>query len=193
MPTNNSTQNRRSIRLAEYDYTQPGAYFITICAHERACVFGDIVGDEMRLNDAGWMVQQCWDEIPEHYPGIDIDAFTVMPNHIHGIVILVGATPRGCPVPTPQIRNRWEGQAQGPAPTANTRNLSLPDVVHRLKSLTTRRYADGVKHHNWPPFNKKLWQRNYYEHIIRDEEDLRDIRDYIQNNPLRWADDDLHP
>jgi REP element-mobilizing transposase RayT len=71
--------------------------------------------------------------------------------------------------------------------------LSLPDVVHRLKSLTTRRYADGVKHHNWPPFNKKLWQRNYYEHIIRDEEDLRDIRDYIQNNPLRWADDDLHP
>jgi len=139
------------------------------------------------------MVQQCWDEIPEYYPGIEIDAFTVMPNHIHGIVILVGATPCGCPGSTPQIRDRREGQAQGPAHTANKRNLSLPDVIHRLKSLTTKRYADGVKHHAWPSFNKKLWQRNYYEHIIRNEEDLRMIREYIQYNPLRWADDDLHP
>jgi REP element-mobilizing transposase RayT len=83
--------------MHEYDYTQPGAYFITVCAHERTCVFGDIVDGEMRVNDAGWMVQQCWDEIPEHYPGIEIDAFTVMPNHIHGIVILVGATPPWLP------------------------------------------------------------------------------------------------
>lgn len=111
----------------------------------------------------------------------------------HGIIIIVGATPCGCPGSTPQIRDRWNGQAQGPAPTTNVRNLSLPDVVHRFKSMTTRRYADGVKHDNWPPFNKKLWQRNYYEHIIRNEDGLRDIREYIKSNPLRWAEDELHP
>lgn len=101
--------------------------------------------------------------------------------------------PCRCPGSTLQLRDLWNGQAQGPAPTVNAPNLSLPNVVHRLKSLTTNRYSEGVKYDNWPPFNKKLWQRNYYEHIIRNEDDLRDIRDYIQYNPLRWAVDDLHP
>ncbi len=92
--------HRRSIRLRGPDYSQAGAYFITICVQNRLCLFGEIGNSEMRLNDAGRMVQTVWDEIPVYYPGIDIDAFVVMPNHIHGIVVVVGAGPRACPDPS---------------------------------------------------------------------------------------------
>ena len=97
MKFNPKIHNRRSIRLQGYDYSQAGAYFVTICTHNRKCLFGDIADGEMWLNDAGRMVQAVWDEIPAHYPGIDIDAFVIMPNHIHGIIVIVGAAPRGRP------------------------------------------------------------------------------------------------
>lgn len=179
MKYNPDIHHRRSIRLKGYDYTQAGAYFITICTQNRLCLFGEVVNGEMRLNEAGAMVQSVWDEIPVFYPGVLTDAFVVMPNHIHGIVVLVGAPPRGCPN---------QGQAQGPAPT-----LSLPDVVHRFKTMTTKRYADGVKRNGWPPFPGRLWQRNYYEHIIRNEESLNRIRQYIADNPARWVQDRDNP
>ena len=105
----------------------------------------------MRLNNAGEMVKTVWREIPTHYEGINIDEFTIMPNHIHGIVNIVGAGPCACPDPTPKKTN---GQPQGVAPTT----LSLSDVIHRFKTMTTKRYADGVKKPNWLPFAKKLWQ-----------------------------------
>ncbi len=89
-------RNRRSIRLGGYDYSHTGAYFVTICTQHRECLFGDIVNGKMILNDAGRMVQTGWDEIPTRYPGIDIDAFQIMPNHIHGIIV-VGAAPCGRP------------------------------------------------------------------------------------------------
>jgi REP element-mobilizing transposase RayT len=133
--------HRRSIRLKGYDYSQPGAYFITICTQDRACLFGEVVDGEMRLNDAGQMVQ---DEI---------------------------------------------GQPQGVAPT----KLSLPDVVHRFKTMTTKRYIDGVKKFGWTPFRRRLWQRNYYEHIIRNDHALQRIREYIWTNPLRWHLDRENP
>jgi hypothetical protein len=101
MSYNPDIHQRRSIRLKRYDYATPGAYFVTVCTHERECLFGDIVDDVMRLNEAGRMVNTVWDEIPAHYPGIDVDAFIVMPNHIHGIVAIVGAAPRGRPGPEP--------------------------------------------------------------------------------------------
>ncbi|MFP4040814.1 MAG: hypothetical protein ACLFS7_09760, partial [Desulfosudaceae bacterium] len=97
MKFNSKIHHRRSIRLQGYDYSQAGAYFVTICTQNRECLFGDIADGEMRLNDAGQMVQTVWDEIPAHYPGIDIDAFIIMPNHIHGIIVLVGAAPCGRP------------------------------------------------------------------------------------------------
>jgi len=179
--------HRRSIRLNGYDYTQAGAYFITICTHERACLFGEVVGSEMRLNDAGRMVETVWDELPCFYPGVDIDGFIVMPNHIHGIIVLVGAAPRGRPDDV--IDDRPDsGQPRGVAPT-----LSLPDVVHRFKTMTTKRYTDGVKQSGWPPFRGRLWQRNYYEHIIRNDESLDRIREYILNNPLQWELDRENP
>lgn len=181
-------RQRRSIRLKNYDYSQAGAYFVTICAQNRECLFGEIVDGVMQLNDAGLMVQSVWNDIPTFYPNVETDAFVVMPNHIHGVVVLVGATPRGRPDigrGHPDI-----GQAQRPAPTLH---LTLGDVVHRIKTMTTKRYADHVKHSGWPAFPGRLWQRNYYEHIIRDEASLARIREYISNNPWRWALDHDNP
>jgi REP element-mobilizing transposase RayT len=171
--------HRRSIRLKGYDYSQAGAYFVTICTQNRVCLFGEVAEGEMWFNDAGQMVETVWGELPIFYPGVDIDGFVAMPNHIHGIIVLVGAAPRGRPdLAPPQAM----GQARGPAPT-----LSLSDVVHRFKTMTTKRYADGVKQWGWMPFPDRLWQRNYYEHIIRDEESLNRIRQYIVDNPACWA------
>jgi len=183
--TDSQDHHRRSLRLKDYDYARAGTYFVTVCAQDRACLFGDIVDGAMRLNDAGRMVQTVWDDLPNHYAGMETDAFIVMPNHVHGIVVLVGAAPRGRPV----FGQAQElGQAQGPAPT-----LSLPDVVHRFKTLTTKRYTDGVKRDGWPPFRSRVWQRNYYEHVIRDEASLHGIREYVLNNPLQWALDRENP
>jgi len=150
----------------------------------------------MVLNEAGQMVQIVWDKIPEHYLGIEKDEFVVMPNHIHGIIIIVGVAPCGRPNNGrvhPVLR-----QPRGVAPT-----LSLPDVVHRFKTMTTKRYADGVKQNGWPPFPGRLWQRNYYEHIIRlsasgyaqadNENELDRIQKYIKNNPIKWDVDRENP
>jgi REP element-mobilizing transposase RayT len=185
MKYNPKIHHRRSVRLLGYDYSQTGAYFITICTQNRECLFGKIEDGELRLNDVGEMIQAFWDEIPSYYPGIDIDEFIVMPNHIHGIIVIVGADPCG----RPGLANPQNGQARGPAPTG----LSLPDIAHRFKTMTTKRYADGVKQNGWSAFHGKLWQRNYWEHIIRNESELNSIRLYIQINPAQWELDKLHP
>ena len=192
MTFNPDIHRRRSIRLQGYDYSQAGAYFITICTQNRECMFGEIVDGKMALNHAGNMIQTVWDEIPFHYAGIEIDEFIVMPNHIHGIItiVVVGATPRGCPGV-----GQENGQAQGPAPTGGTGNtgtLSLGDMVHRFKTMTTKRYADGVKQSGWQSFPGKLWQRNYWEHIVRNEMELNRIREYIHTNPTQWESDQLN-
>jgi putative transposase len=174
---------RRSVRLKGYDYAQNGAYFFTIVVKGRECLFGNIMSGEMVLNDAGGMVQTVWDQLPEYYTGIHPDIFQIIPNHLHGIIILnntksrVGAGPCACP----ENEQKTQGQPQGIAPT-----VSLPDVVRRFKTLTTKRYIDGVKNHNWPPFPGRLWQRNYYEHVIRKGNGLRKLREYILNNPKKW-------
>jgi len=164
--------HRRSLRLRGFDYSQDGAFFVTICTQHRICLLGEIVGEEMILNDAGKMVQAAWDEIPFQYPGFETDERVVMPNHLHGILV----------IQTKEKGNGQEGQT-----------LSLPDVVKRWKTLTTKRYSDAVKQHRWPPFPGKLWQRNYYEHIIRNEEELNHVREYIFTNPLKWIDDKENP
>lgn len=180
MSYNPSLHHRHSIRLKEYDYSQNGMYFITVCAQNRECLFGEIIEivgagpcarPGMKLNNVGKMIETVWNEIPKYYNNMEIDVFQIMPNHIHGIIV---------------INN---GQPQGVAPT----KLSLPDVVHRFKTMTTKRYIDGVKNKHWPPFNGKLWQRNYYEHIIRNEQSLEEIREYIVNNPSNWGNDQNNP
>jgi REP element-mobilizing transposase RayT len=169
--------------LKGFDYSQAGAYFVTICIQNRICLFGKIENGEIQLTEAGYMVHRIWNELPEKYPGVEIDEFIVMPNHIHGIVVLnVGAGPCACP-------DSNKGQPRGVAPT----RLSLPDVVHRYKSFTTSEYRIGVEQLKWIPFPGKLWQRNYYEHVIRNEKELNQIREYISNNPLQWALDNENP
>jgi len=183
---------RRSIRLKDYDYHHAGAYFVTIVSQDRRCLFGDVVDGKMQLNAASQMVQTVWDELSNNYPGVETDYFVVMPNHIHGVIVFVGADPRACP--------ESGGQPQGVAPTKTqsayadvARSLSLPDVLHRFKTLTTQRYAVGVKDYGWVRFNGRLWQRNYFEHVIRDENSLHRIREYILDNPMRWEFDRENP
>ena len=195
--TSDPTRHRRqSIRLPAYDYAQAGAYFVTVCTQNRECAFGDVVDGEMVLNEPGRMVETTWRELPQHYPGVEVVAFVVMPNHVHGVIMLVGAGPRACPDNPGRSRGvagqprRFAGQPRGVAPTGT---MSLPDVVHRFKSLTTARYRRGVLQDRWLPFPGRLWQRNYYEHVVRNDEELNDIRQYIAENPLRWAGDGENP
>jgi putative transposase len=205
MAFNPDIHRRRSIRLPSFDYRTSGAYFVTVCIQNREPLFGEIVEGRVQLFEAGEMVQQIWDNIPEWYLGIHVDVSITMPNHFHGIV-LVGAAPSGRPPFAPCGHPKGEGQAQGlekkgqaqgpekkgqaqgPAPT-----LSLSDVMHRFKSLTTANYRKNVLTRNWPPFPGRLWQRNYYERIIRDDDELFAYRDYIQANPSKWNDDEENP
>lgn len=182
---NDRNKHRRSIRLQSYDYKRSGAYFVTMVTQNRACLFGDVVNGRLQLNDAGQMIQAIWDQLPQHYPSVETDAFVIMPNHVHGIIALVGVG--ACA----DIQSG--GQPQGVAPTNDPRPkhdavhvLSLADIVHRFKTLTTKRYVDGVKQFDWSRFESRLWQRNYYEHVVRNEGSLHRIRQYIGDNPARW-------
>jgi REP element-mobilizing transposase RayT len=192
--------HRRSIRLEGYDYTQAGAYFVTVCTQDRACLFGDVIEGEMRLNDAGRMVTAIWDDIPSRHPSTGTDAFVVMPNHVHGIILvgapLVGARSvvgaRSDVRPTAGTTTP-NGATTRVAPTGDPKRPSLGDIVGAFKSITTNEYALGGTSGGWPPFPGRLWQRNFYEHIVRNDRDLDRIRQYIADNPARWAEDPENP
>ena len=178
---------RKQLRLKGYDYSQAGAYFLTICAVDKFNYFGMIKEGRMLLNCAGEMVHKIWNELPQEYSGISIDEFIVMPNHIHGI-IMINAVEAG-PCARLDKMPIWAGTgachcgpAQGPA---RTNRLSLSDYIHRYKSLTTALYRKYFS--NGPiVFHGKLWQRSFFDHIIRNESDLKCTREYIINNPLTW-------
>ncbi|WP_169239716.1 transposase [Candidatus Roseilinea sp. NK_OTU-006] len=163
--------HRRSIRLKGYDYSQAGAYFVNIVTQARACLFGDVVAGEMRLNDFGQVVHGVWNNLPNHYAGVELDAFVVMPNHVHGIVVIVGAGFKPAPTTT----------------TAPTQH-GLPEIIRGFKTFSARRINELRGTPGVP-----VWQRNYYEHIIRDDESLNRIREYIANNPSQWAADRENP
>jgi len=168
--------HRHSLRLQGYDYAQEGAYFVTVCTRGKECVFGGVVDGEMQLSEIGKVIEECWRAIPRHFPNVTSDVFVVMPNHVHGILMITG-TGRGtaCRAPTTERFSH---------PVAN----SLPTVIRSFKSVVTRRVG---KLHN--ALGISLWQRNYYEHIIRSEESLEEIRRYIAENPFRWANDRENP
>ena len=183
---------RKSIRLKEFNYSTPGYYFVTICTKGRKCLFGDINEQGMRLNNAGHMVKKVWGELPVLYNNVSIDEFVIMPNHVHGIIIIdLSKNIGGGPCASPQDLGPIDGQPQGVAPTNN--ELTLPDIVHRFKTMTTNAYIKGVKQNNWEPFNNKLWQQNYFEHVIRNDIDLTETREYITNNPKKWHLDKNNP
>ncbi len=178
--------HRRSIRLKSWDYATPGAYFVMIVSRHHDCRFGEIVNDVMQLNAAGEIVAAAWEALPERFSNIELDEWIVMPNHLHGIVLLTGSVV-GAPLVGAQDLNA-EGQRAGtsPAPT-------LGDVLGAFKSITTNEYIRGVRELSWPPFVKRIWQRNYHEHIIRNDRELDAVRTYIFNNPLQWALDRDNP
>lgn len=163
--------HRRSIRLKGYDYSQAGAYFVTIDVQNGECLFGEIVNGEMILNEAGKMIDEQWNALRERFPNADLDVYQIMPDHFHGIIVILGMPVMALP--------DVEEAALRKLPT-------LGDMIGAFKSITTHEYILGVGNKNWPRFSKRLWQRNYYEHIIRDEKDLDRIRNYIQANPANW-------
>jgi putative transposase len=198
MKYNPDIHHRRSIRLKGYDYSQEGYYFITVCANENKCLFGEIENGVMNLNCAGKMIDYQWNDLARRFRHIELDEYIIMPNHFHGIII-VGATLVVAPI-TDNIRAGTRPaptcEPTGAAPTIKpTKTMGYPtigDMVGAFKSITSYEYINGVKINNWKPFDGKLWQRNYYEQILRNETSLRHIREYIVNNPYQWQQDELY-
>lgn len=168
-------KNRKSIRLKNYDYAKAGLYFITICTNHRKTIFGYIDNGCMILNDAGRMIEKWYFELENKFKNIQSHQKVVMPNHIHCIVEIVYDT-------TPKQNT-----------TGRDAGLPLYEVVQWLKTMTTNEYIRGVKNSGWEVFDKKMWQRNYWEHIIRNEQSYIKLSQYIENNPLQWEMDRLHP
>jgi putative transposase len=191
MKDDSQKHNRRSIRLKGYDYTQPGAYFVTLCTVQREEIFGEVVNGEMRLNPLGEIVREEWMKTAEIRSNVELhaDEFVIMPNHVHGIVWIVESTSVGATRGSNESASA--GATQRVAPTKGSRTLvpgSLGAILGQFKSITAKRInalreTSGVA----------VWQRNYYEHIIRNENELENIWDYIDTNPLRWQEDQLHP
>ena len=185
-------QKRKSIRLKNYDYSLPCGYYITICTQDRACRFGDVIDGQMVLNDVGEIVNKWWLKIPQRFPNTNLDGYQIMPNHLHGIIVIHDHFPhrRGNSRGRPMTKTGGDKpQTGGDKP----RPYRLGDIVGSFKSLTINEYIRGVKNHGWPRFRNRIWQRNYYENIIRSKNDLQKIRRYIQNNPQMWDRDKNNP
>ena len=182
---------RRSIRLKGYDYTQAGAYFVTLCVQGRECLFGTITAGEMILNELGQIVYEEWKRSSEIRREMELDEFVVMPNHMHGILWILesddvrahGRAPQ--PGGAPIVRADGRPPQRQPPQRAPK---SLGSFVAGFKSAATKRINEQRGMPGAP-----VWQRNYYEHIIRNDADLQRIREYIVNNPLKWDLDQLHP
>jgi REP element-mobilizing transposase RayT len=208
--------HRRSIRLAGYDYSQYGEYFVTVCVHGKKCLFGDVLDGDVQLNETGIMVKHVWEWLPQQYPYVSINEYVVMPNHFHGILTItddcVGAVreppkeictfnavrepPTNCEPPLETVhavKRKPIGRLIGVFKTVTTKRFNEMGGLHN--KIGGSRFLGGV--HNemggsrTAPTVDKLWQRNYYEHIIRNDDDYLRIAEYIQSNPINWKNDQL--
>ncbi len=179
MKYNPQKHHRKSICLKGYDYSQAGMYFVTICCHDRLCLFGHIENGKMILSPTGIVADVLWHEIKNHVPNVELGEFIVMPNHIHGIIIIttdnvggnvVGTTHALSLPPPPRFQNQGKN--------------TLSSIVGSYKSAVS-------KHVHRLGFEFS-WQRNYYEHIIRNEQSYKRISEYIMNNPAKWNDDKFY-
>ncbi len=217
--------HRQSIRLPGYDYSQNGGYFITVCTQNRNCLFGGIVDRQMQLNDAGQTARQCWQAIPEHFPCVSCDRFIIMPNHIHGILLINNARQAnirpnagavagakdfsGADVGARDFSGADVGAKDFSGADVGAKDFSGADVgakdfsplrgkrpcgTSKTIGSIVRGFKIGVT--KWMRQNtpvRNIWQRNYYEHVIRNEDELNRIRQYIIDNPLRWDTDRDNP
>ncbi len=207
MKYNPMKHNRRSIRMKGYDYSKAGLYFITFRVQNGEMLFGAIENGQMILNNAGKMILAEWEKLPQRFNNIELHEFVVMPNHFHGIVEII--TPVGAPLVGAQIsgahddvNNDAAHAGDGPAanvgaptrgaPTEGPMRVTVGEMMGAFKSITTLEYINGANNLDWEPFAGKLWQRNFYEHIIRNEISYYKIFDYIINNPARWKDDKFY-
>ena len=224
MKTNKQRPQRKSIRLRHYDYTQPGFYFVTICTQSRECLFGQVVDGQMVLNDVGQVVRQSWAELPQRYPTVELDASVIMPNHVHGIIVIGGAArnppPVGALLAAPLVRVKGTGAASSaptpvspmgaassaPTPVSSIGAASsaptpvigaasgaptkptLGQIIRAFKSISAIQGNRILSRSGRP-----LWQRNYYEHVIRNDDELQRAREYIGNNPMKWEFDGENP
>jgi REP element-mobilizing transposase RayT len=161
---NPEKHHRRSIRLKNYDYSSEGLYFITICIKNRLFLLGNVEDETMYPNEAGKMVEIEWLDLKKRFSNIELHEYVIMPNHFHGILEIVSQNQK-----------------------------TVGDILDAFKSITTVAYIQGVKEKGWTPFINKFWQRNYYEHIIRNETSYLYIADYIISNPKTWTDDKFNP
>jgi REP element-mobilizing transposase RayT len=180
--------HRRSIRLKGYDYASPGWYYVTICTYERQFLFGEIVRDQMRPSTVGTIAQECWNEIPRHFPCTALDVSVVMPNHLHGILVIEGRKGHAMACPYRPYHGMPSQPTQPLAAFGKPVPGSLATIVGLLKQAVTRRAKAES-----PSELAHVWHNNYYEHIIRNEKELNRIREYICTNPLRWRYDVENP
>ena len=198
---------RRSLRLRGYDYSRPGAYFVTICIRNQKCIFGEIINGNMHLNEIGNIVVDWWNRIPQHFPSVEINDFVIMPNHIHGIIswhtdvgtgfpcpsetVSVG-TGSPCPSETVSVGTGFpcpsETVSVGTGSPYPKDTPSLGKIVGYFKYQSTK-FINKLR--KTP--GKRIWQTRYHDHIIRNDKDLQRLREYIQNNPKKWELDQLHP
>ncbi len=201
-----NSRTRKRIRLKDYDYSENGYYFVTVCTDNRQELFGTIEGPRIVLNDAGKMIQFWWSEIPTHFKEIALDRYVIMPDHIHGIII-VGADRRVRPIQmrhtydVPSIHTGYIPNDEkynditincGDATNTGRTHRSAPTVsgiMQWFKTMTTNKYIHHVKTDNWKPFRKRLRQRSFHDHIIRNDRSLNAIRKYIAENPVNGEQD----
>ncbi len=157
MKFDSQKHHRRSIRLKGFDYSQMGAYFVTVVAQNRECMFGEIANTDMVLNDAGTMIVDQWNALPERFPTIELDTYQIMPNHLHGIIVIRDSTGVSH-VDNQNVDAPNNRAGMNPAPTKYPK---LGDIIGAFKSITTNKYILGVDNKNWPSFDNRLWQRNY--------------------------------
>lgn len=182
---------RNSNRIPQHDYSTQGYYFVTICVENRQQIFGTIDNNKMIINNAGNTINFWWGEITRHFPNIELDEYIIMPNHVHGIINIVGADrcvcPNQCAGPLQNnIKISNNGRTRRSAPT-------IFNIIQWFKTMSTNEYIKNVKNNNWPQFNKRLWQRSFHDHIIRNEKSLNNIREYIRTNPATWDRDVENP
>ena len=179
MGFNPNMHHRRSIRLREYNYSQNGYYFVTICTNNFVKYLGQIKNGEMILNNIGEIVKQCWDDLPNHYGNCKLDEFIVMPNHVHGIIVIDNVIDH---VGAGFVGASFVGASFKPAPTTNDHLKwhGLFEIVRAFKTFSARKINVAQN------LFRFQWQRNYYEHVIRNENELYIKRRYIINNPMKW-------